>query len=284
MRSLAEIDLYKVQHVIKWIIYSLLIVNFVFYIWEDVDRAIHTLRADSTLLKWTNEFATSIDTSAWFVLLLMFELETYLLQDRQWKTWVERTVHGARIVCYLMIAHTVFAFVDTVVDYTPTRPVENISSICDLSDENVSYVFNLDYAEIGPLNCGLLTDQTSLYWLGKNPLVTTFDGLKLERQLAWSDLVEVIVWLVIIFAIEVVVRLQGRGVVGGTLMSSLNYAKGFGYLILFVLAVFWANLGHWLYTWDTFLWVAGFAAIELNVNEWRDEILSTNLKLAENQT
>ena len=31
-------------------------------------------------------------------------------------------------------------------------------------------------------------------------------------------------------------------------------------------------MSHWLYTWDTFVWIAGFAAIEMNISEWRDEI------------
>jgi hypothetical protein len=44
------------------------------------------------------------------------------------------------------------------------------------------------------------------------------------------------------------------------------------YLVLFALAGWWATLSHWLYTWDTFVWIAGFAAIEMNISEWRDEI------------
>ncbi len=47
----------------------------------------------------------------------------------------------------------------------------------------------------------------------------------------------------------------------------------FLYLILFILSIYWASLSHWLYTWDTFLWVAGFAAIEMNISEWRDDLL-----------
>lgn len=268
-------DPHNFQQLVKWIVYTLLIVNFGFYIWEDIYRAIHTLHVESTLFDWTSEFATSIDTSAWFVLLLMFELETYQIKDEHWKGWVAKTVHGARIVCYLMIAHTVVAFVDTVIDYGPTRPVENISSLCDLSEDSVSFVYNLEYTDVDASSCKTLTDDTTLYRLGDNPLVTTLDGLELERALAWSDLIEAIVWLVIIFAIEVIVRMQGRGITGGTVVAALKAIKMAGYVVLFVLAVYWAGLGHWLYTWDTFLWVAGFAAIELNVREWRDEILDT---------
>lgn len=87
------------------------------------------------------------------------------------------------------------------------------------------------------------------------------------------DTIEAITWLVIIFAIEIVVRQQGRGVIGGMVMTSAKTLKLLGYGILFVLAGWWAYLGHRVYTWDTFVWIAGFAAIEMNVHEWRDELL-----------
>ena len=68
-------------------------------------------------------------------------------------------------------------------------------------------------------------------------------------------------------------RLQERGVTGGMLISVLNKLKTFLYLVLFALAAYWASLSHWLYTWDTFVWIAGFAAIEINISNWRDELL-----------
>jgi len=90
------------------------------------------------------------------------------------------------------------------------------------------------------------------------------------------------VWLLIIVSIELVIRLQERSVTGGTLITTINRMKVIFYLVLFALAVWWASLSHFLYTWDTFLWIAGFAAIELNINEWRDEILEeTGPALAE---
>ena len=68
------VDWHKVQQIVKWTVYTLLIINFVFYFFEDWNRAFHKLTAESTFLEWTNEFATSIDESAWFILLFMFEL------------------------------------------------------------------------------------------------------------------------------------------------------------------------------------------------------------------
>lgn len=270
---LANADLHRLQQTVKWIVYSLLIANFAVYIYEDVDRALHTLTAESSLLDWTGEFATTLDTAAWLVLLGMFEIETYTLEDRQWRRWIEKTVHGVRILCYLIIAHTVFAYAITAVDYSSTRPVADATSLCDLADQDVTFVHNLDYTAVTGENCASLSDATAFYYLGDNPLVSSEAGLGLERALAWGDVIEAITWLVIIFAIEIVVRKQGRGVTGGALITGAKSVKLVGYAILFLLAAWWAYLGHWIYTWDTFVWIAGFAAIEMNVHEWRDELL-----------
>lgn len=263
---------HKIQQAIKWLVYSLLLVNWGFYIHEDWDRATHVLTESSTLLDWAGEFATSIDESAWFILLFMLELETYVLEDHDWKSWVTRTIHGVRLVCILMIMHTVYAFADTVVDYGPTVPMENTSSLCDLAEDNLTYVYNLEYTAITSQNCGQLSGENAFYKVGSDPVVATKRGLTLERYLAWSDLVEVVTWLLILLSIEGVVRLQDRGITDGTAIYLANRLKILSYLVLFGLAVYWATLSHWLYTWDTFVWIAGFAAIEMNISEWRDEI------------
>ena len=269
----ADSNTHKIQQAVKWTVYTLLIVNFVFYIFEDWNRGVHTLHAGSTFLDWTSEFATSIDESAWFLLLFMFELETYVLGDKDWKGWVARTVRGVRLLCYVMIAHAVYAFSITVIDLQPTVAVENASNLCDLADANVSYVYNLEYTEVNEQTCGELSNASQFYHLADDPIVSDIAGLSLERDLAWADLIEVIVWLVILLAIEIVVRLQDRGVVGGTLMSVANKTKIFLYLSLIALGVYWASLSHWLYLWDELVWIGGFAAIEMNISEWRDELL-----------
>lgn len=273
----SRVDLHKLQQIVKWIVYGLLIINWGFYILEDWDRAIHTLEPGAGFLKWTGEFATTIDESAWFVLLFMFELETYVLEDEDFTGWTAKAIHAARIVCFLMILHTVYAFANTVSEYETTVPVDNATSLCDLAGDDLSFVYNLDYTEITAETCGDLSDATQFFWVGVDPIVSTKEGLLLERHLAWGDLVEVIMWLLIIAAIELVVRLQERGVTGGRTISTANRLKLVCYLVLFALAVWWGSLSHWLYTWDTFVWIAGFAAIEMNISEWREEIIEEEM-------
>ena len=264
---------HRIQQAVKWTVYGLLIVNFGFYIFEDWSRAIHTLDASSTFLDWTTEFATSIDESAWFVLLFMLELETYILGDKQWKGWVAYTVRGLRILCIVMIAHTVYAWTDTVIDYSKEKPVENVTSLCEMTDQRVAYVYNLEYTSVTADNCASLSSATQFYWLGDDPLVVTYDGLKLELNLAWADWVEAVAWLLILILIELVVRLQDRGVTDGLAITWAGRSKIALYILLIGIAGYWATLSHWLYVWDELLWIGGFAAIEMNVSQWRDEIV-----------
>ena len=69
------------------------------------------------------------------------------------------------------------------------------------------------------------------------------------------------------------VRLQNRNITGGTLISIAKRSQVILYLLLVAIAAYWATLSHWLYVWDEFVWIAGFAAIEMNIAEWRQDIL-----------
>ena len=269
----ADSKMHKIQQAVKWTVYTMLIINFVFYIFEDWDRAIHTLHVGSTFLDWTSEFANSIDESAWFLLLFMFELETYVVADEDWKGWVAHTVRGVRLFCYVLISHTVYAYIIVVASLQPTVAVEDISDLCGLIGADVSYVYNLEYTEVNDQTCGELSGESQFYWLAGDPVVSDMAGLNLERDLAWADLIEAVVWLLILLAIEIVVRLQSRGVSGGAMISTANTLKVFLYLTLIALGVYWATLSHWLYFWDELVWIGGFAAIEMNVSQWRDELL-----------
>jgi len=263
---------HKIQQALKWTVYALLLVNFAFYIAEDWNRVAYTLMSESTIFDWMAEFATSIDLVGWILLLCMLELETYVLEDEDWEGWVAYIVRGVRFGCYAMIAHTLYAAVLTTINLQPTLAVENVSNLCDMIGEDVSYVYNLGYTDVTLETCDTLSASTELYWVTSGLIVTDKVGLELERVLAWMDLWEVMLWLLILLAIETVVRLQDRGITEGIILSVANSLKILMYLILLTFGVYWAVLSHWLYLWDELLWVAGFAAIEMNITKWRDEL------------
>jgi hypothetical protein len=143
-----------------------------------------------------------------------------------------------------------------------------------MTDADVSFVYNLEYTEVDEQTCESLSTATRFYWVADDPVISDIDGLDLERDLAWADLIEAVVWLLILLAIEIVVRMQDRGITGGALISILNRIKLLLYLMLIAVGVYWASLSHWLYLWDELVWIGGFAAIEMNVSEWRNELLA----------
>lgn len=269
-------DLHRLQQIFKWVVYCLLIVNFGFYVADDLARALLTQTRESSLLLWLREFATTIDEAAWFLLIIMLELETYVLEDRHVTKRVRIGLHSARLLCCLMIAYTIFTYGHYALRITPTVPVEGASHLCELIDRPYFFTHNLEYTEITSENCAQLSTDSSFVFLASENVITDTAGLALERQLAWVDFAEVTIWIVIIALIEVVVRLQERGVGHGRLISGLNHAKTCAYVSILGLGIWWASLGHWLYLWDEILWVGGFTAIEMNLSEWRDEIDEQN--------
>ena len=270
--SIDDATMHRIQQAVKWTVYTLLIINFVFYIFEDTRRAAFTLHSGSTLLDWTSAFANTIDVSAWFILLAMFEIETYVLDDDKLKGRLATLLHGVRLVCILMIAHTIYAYAIYVSDLKPTVAIPNVTSLCELTNENVSFVYNLEYTDIDENNCSQLSDATEFFRVANDPVVSDLKGLSLERDLALADLAEAVLWILVLVAIEIIVRLQGHGITSGAVITTVNYTKYAIYTALLALGVYWATLSHWLYLWDELVWIGGFAAIEMNLSEWREEI------------
>jgi len=257
--------------VIKWTVYCLLSVNFAYYFYEESYIASHVLKNGGSFLDWTREFATTIDELGWFGLLITFELETYALTTEQLKKrLVKWSMHGVRVVCYIMLAHTVLARVTTVVDFNDVMLAEEVNDLCQVSDQNISYGVNYHYTIIDGTNCDQLSRDTQFFFL-EETVITDTGGFDLERWNVWVDLNDALVWLLVVWAIELSVWLQSRNIAGGRLMAA-TYAAKVLYGVLFVHMTWWAYSGHWVWAWDQFLWIAGFWAIEKNLSEWREEI------------
>ncbi len=270
--SFAAQALVDKRQIIKWIIYTLLLVNFAFYIRDDWQIAIHTMRNGGSFLKWTGAFATSIDESAWFILLFLLELETYVLSDETLEGPITRIIHGIRILCYIFLAHTLYAFGLYVYELLQVIPLPDITNLCQLVAADVSYAENLEYTLLDPANCASLSSASQFFYIEPGLVITDSNGLAVERYLAWVDLIEAATWLCILFTIELMVRLQNRGIAKGPSIRIINISKLALYSMLWGAAAYWISKGHWMFAWDEFVWIAGFVAIEMNVSDWRKEI------------
>ena len=265
--------LFEYRSWVKWTVYTLLLINFGYYFREEWVIASHAMRGGGTFLAWASAFAASLEEIAWFVLLILFELETHALPDESFTPRVERTLHLSRIVASVLLAHTLYAYAANGVDLERKVTVlPGVTSLCELADQDISFAYNMDYTTIDSNNCAELSDATEYYQLIVESVVTDADGLTIEKQLGWVDVIELSVWLLIIVGIEIEVRLQERDIVGGRLMRAVNISKLGLYGTLWLVMAYWAYRSQWVYVWDEFVWVVGFVVIEMNVIEWREEI------------
>lgn len=264
------------RQLIKVVVYGLLLVNFGLYLVEDIAISAHTLRNGGTWLDYTAAFAVSLDVLAWLTLLALFELETYLLSDDAFTPRRIKAMHGIRIVCYLFLAHTLLAYANAGKDLIGLTPIQETDSLCQLVERDISFGFNLEYTELNLENCIELSPATEFYLIENDSVVTDAQGLQIERELVWLDLVEAVTWLVILLCMEVIVRLQDRGTTRGVLIRSASGIKLFLYLLLWGAAAYWIYRGHYMYAWDEALWILGFFAIEMNISDWKKEIRSAD--------
>ena len=258
---------------IKLVVYSLLCINFVFYFRDDWVIAGHTLHAGSTFLQWASAYNTTIDESAWLLLLLLFELETRLLMGRDLSRSFEILSLAVRVCCYVVLAHTPYAYATTVYDLSQATLIEGVDDLCQLADQYLSYAYNLVYTKINDENCSQLSSATEFFFNDPpdNLIIQDEAALALEIRSAWVDLAESITWLLILFSIEVVVWLQDKDVTSGLLIRGANLAKVLLYSLLWFAIGYWIFLGQYMFAWDEFVWIVGFVAIEMNVVQRRKD-------------
>ena len=265
---------------LKLVIYALLLVNFAHYIGNDIEQAQHTFHSGWRWYDWTSNFATTLDELGWFVLLFLLELETYVLSDDAFTRGRVLAMNAIRLICYFAIGHAVFAFGEYLVDLAAaTHHVD--SALCAFANDGLSFTRNLEYWELDASNCGALSTGSEFYIFSQGQVISDAAGMTIELELAWIDLVEVVVWLFILSFIELRIRLQDRGISSSQLLSFATTTKGVLYGILWCLATYWAYRGHWIFAWDEALWILGFMAIGMNLSDWRKEIAQSTTPTGE---
>ena len=258
---------------LKIAIYSLLLVNFILYIIDDIRIASYTMRNGGSFLEWTRAFATTIDESAWLILLFLFELETYLLSDQTLnRPTFNRIMYTIRIFCYVFLIHSIYAFSVIYIDLLKVELIPDVANLCQLVPMDISFVRNLSYTEIDLKNCLSLSSDQVFYFTEPALVVSDISGLRLEKNLALVDILEVLVWLLILSTIEIMVWLHDKAITRGSLISFMRGAKYILYGSLWSIAAYWTYLGHYYFAWDEALWIVGFISIEMNVSDWRKEI------------
>ncbi len=256
----------------KYSIYILLSLNIFLFFGEEWLATRLEYPQGITGSEFFKAYAATIDTAAWVILLLMFELETYVLEDRHFTRTVTLSLHTLRAVCYLFIVSAFYGYIVDAIYVYQTSPLAGVSDLCTLVGQNWSYATTFgEYAEITASNCASFSELgTFVRFDGVNAVVDQ-PGLAGIHFLAMVDVVNAGVWLLVVLLLEIDVRLQEKNRFEGLALYLSTVAKVVLYSILALAVVAWMVTGDFVDWWDAFLWLVAFVFIELNVVEWRHE-------------
>jgi hypothetical protein len=251
----------------KYIVYALLSLNVYLFLQEELLALTYTFADGIQPGQLIQAFSATIDTAAWVVLLLMFELETSVLDDDKLRGGLKWLLHGLRGLCYLAIGYSFTGYYEELVTLYQVTPLA-VTDACTLLDSGYSLLIDLDeYLPLDSGNCAAVGSQ--LYTIADFGILADGETLKAAQWLAWVDLINAADWILVVVVLEVEVRLQLRGDLSERVMDATKIIKFLLYAVLFACAMYWGFAGDFLDFWDAALWLFAFIFIELNVFEWQ---------------
>ncbi len=254
---------------VKYLVYVLLSFNIYLFLQEELGALEHTFVDGFELGQIIQVFSATIDTTAWVLLLLLFELETSVLEDDKIKGLMKWSLHGLRLICYAAVFYAFTGYYAELVALYQTTLLPGFDPCASLG-QGWSRLITIDeYEPLSAANCasmGPLIQQ-----MGEFNIVTDSEVLQSVRWLGWTDVINSGAWLLVVIVLEIEVRLQLRGDLSDRIMRFTLFIKYALYGTLFACAGYWGVAGDFLDFWDAALWLFAFIFIELNVFEWQAE-------------
>ncbi|MBT4164896.1 MAG: hypothetical protein HOA40_04670 [Porticoccaceae bacterium] len=255
----------------KYTVYALLMFNIVLFFQEELLATEQTFSQGINLVDVIQGFAATIDTAAWVLLLLLFELETSVLDDDTLRrTNVKVTFIGLRIFSYGFVGYAFYGYFSKMLLTYNISPFV-VDDLCAMVGQGYAGIVTLDeYPLLDTDSCAVLADQTLFKLNGQQILGNTSDWVDIQ-WLAWLDVINSATWVAVVVILEVDVWLQLRGRLQGGLVSASRIIKILLYSILFFAAAYWGLLGDFLDFWDAFMWLVAFVFVEMNLFQWQVE-------------
>lgn len=256
--------------VFKYLVYAALIANVALFFKDDWEAASHLFRDGLPFGQIIEGFAPSIDTAAWVILLLLFELETCQLSEEVLARPIGLVIRGLRALCYVVIVYAFTGYLGKAVGFGLYMPA-GVADACVLATKQFALLVGLDeYQVLTAGNCAGITGE--LFLNEQTRTLAEAGALAQATRLAWVDVVNSGTWLMILALLEFDVRPGVKRMFPGWVAASSLYAKYLLYAVIVGAAAYWGIFGTILDFWDAFLWIAAFVFIERNVVEWEQEL------------
>ena len=265
----------RLFNTIKYLTYGLLAWNgYMFYLDESLASDV-TFSGGLNLSEIIKVYSGSIDTTFWILLVILLELETYVIEDETLKRpLVKWGMIGMRTICYLIIVYALYGYGVKMFFQSDIVPFA-IANACDLVNQNYSILVAIeDYVLLTAENCQTLAG-VELYRLNGHDIIAPLNDLIYARNVSWIDVINASTWLGVVAILEIDVWYQLKDGLKGTLLRVSNILKGIFYIILFGCAVAWGYTGVLLDFGDAFVWLFAFFFIEMNLFQWQKETEQT---------
>lgn len=223
-----QLDRHNIFRAFKYTVYVLLVINVYVFFAEEWAASAHRFADGIALADIIEGFAASIDTAAWVVLLLMFELETDFLPDHHLTRRITFALHALRFFCYAFIIYAFYGYLTKLLFLLGASPIPEISNLCSIVGSDWAYAIDLDeYLLIDEENCATFSTASSFIQFTNMSALVDFSGYRDIVRLAWVDVINSGVWLLVVLVLEIDVRLQDRNKLTGLALRvrrSLNIA------------------------------------------------------------
>lgn len=253
----------------KYAIYAILAINTAAFFSENFASVSHVYHDGLKPSEIIVAYVDSIDTAAWLVLLIMLELETYVIPDEKIKGWVDGAISVVSFVCWAFILYSLYGYIGSLSEpygYTPFTGADP----CTAAGKGASLALGLDdYVTLDAENCLTLSDGA---WVHEahGALIST-ENLGVMKRLAWTDVLNASVWVLIVVILELEIYLKSSKLIGTKFFLAYKSFKLLLYAILLVNVFYWWLLNDALGAWDAFIWLVAFFFIEMNMLAWQEE-------------
>lgn len=253
--------------IFKYLVYAALIANVALFFKDDWEAAAHVFQDSLPFAQIIEGFAPSIDTAAWVILLLLFELETCQLSEEVLARPTGLAIRGFRGLCYGVIVYAFTGYLGKALGFGLYAPA-GVADACTLAIRQFSLLVELDeYRVLTAGNCAGITG--ALFVNEQTRTLAEAGALTQAIRLAWVDVVNSGTWLLIVALLELDVRPGVKGLFPDWFATASRFVKYLLYAVIAGAAVYWGLFGAFLDFWDAFLWIAAFIFIERNV--WKPD-------------
>lgn len=254
----------------KYTVYCIITYNVAHFVMEDHLAVAHRFRGGVSWAQFTDAYAQAVDSLAWFILLLIFELETWVIDDDKFKGWVKTALNVLSVICYFFIIRAALGYIAKL-EFALAFEPSSISTACEAVNTYLSYAIDLDiYANLTAKSCadvavgpyftnaehGIIADQA------------TYSNMRL---LGYVEVINALTWIGVVVLLWLDIFMQLRGKLTSRLYRLNALAKGILYVILIGCAVIWGIDGKFMDFWDAFIWIVAFFFIEINIFRWHEE-------------